>query len=491
MYEQLDLLKYQLLRPLEIRRQMSFSCNFTDRFSTLLRLSVIALILVVSQQAVAQQDVRKLFTTYGGFWSSSADSLNTVKPDDSHLLLGFSYKNAIYSTGISDTALSNRKIDFTAATFQSFQLSNNFINVGSSTKIGVGTKYGGNGNVSPVPVVNDPAAYLTDGAQGLDLGTAVFNTPASMIRYNVTKIAASRISDGIPDILVTQVGAPPASTIRDTFRFEDSFGNVVGKALSVSMANISISGTGNWKFYDPGTPVTYNAGLQGDRPLRLMAFELTDFGLTAANIGQVARFVHRVSGESDQAFVAYNNTAFTAAVGRVLPVTLESFTARKSGNQAQLDWNVSAANKFSHFEVERTTGAAFETIGSVYPQSGKATGTFNFTDAQPANGTNYYRLKLIDLDGSFNYSAVQSLSFQTSANISVYPNPASAAIYVQSAGTDAIISLLSVSGSALPVAISTEGSRSRIDISNIPAGLYLVRIQDGVDVRTHRVMVNH
>jgi hypothetical protein len=465
---------------------------FSSRFSTALRINILLFVMIIAGQASAQQDVRKVFTTYNGFWSSSADTISTVKPDDSHMLLGFSYKNNIYSTGVSDTALSNRSIAFTATSFRSFQLATNAIQTSTATKIGVGTKYGGYGNVAPIPVSNDLTEYLVDGKQGLDLGTAVFNIPGSQMRYKVTSIFASRIADGIPDVLVTQVGAPPAAAVRDTFRFEDSLGNVIGSAISISMANISIIGTGNWKFYTPGTPCTYEAGLQGDRPLRMMAFELSDFGLTAANIGKVSRFVHRVSGESDQAFVAYNNTAFTAERGTVLPVKLESFNARKSGEQARLDWKVSEAKQFGHFEIERSNGSAtFETIGSVYPETGATNGSYSFNDAAPAKGGNYYRLKMVDLDGSFGYSPVQNLSFDAAVSISAYPNPASTSLYIQHQSAAATISLTTIAGNTVPVSISAEGSRSRIDVSGIPAGFYILRVQEGTNTQALRILINH
>lgn len=458
---------------------------FSNRFSTV----ATVLVMLAALHANAQQNVRKVYTTYGGFWSSSVDTNSTVKPDNSHLLVGFSYKNQVYSTGVSDTMLSNRGIAFRTASFRSFLLANNAIQSNGSTKIGVGTKYGGNGNVSPVPVTNDLTEYLTDGKQGLDLGTALFNLPGSQMRYRVTSIHASRISDGVPDILVTQVGAPPASSVRDTFRFEDSLGNVIGNALPIVMANISILGTGNWKFYDPGTPCTYNAGLQGDRPLRMMAFELADFGLNAGNIALVSRFVHRVSGESDQAFVAYNNTAFTAAMGTVLPVTLESFDARKAGTDATLEWNVSASSHFSHFEIERgNASSSFETIGIEYLKSDVA--KYGFTDTKPLAGINLYRLKLVDQDGSFSYSAVQNLRFEAGAALSVYPNPAINTVYV-AAENGATISLMTVSGSVIQAPLNHEGSRTRIDVSGVPSGLYLIRVQNNSGTQTQRVLINH
>ena len=51
---------------------------------------------------------------------------------------------------------------------------------------------------------------------------------------------------------------------------------------------------------------------------------------------------------------------------------------------------------------------------------------YAFTDQQPNRGLNYYRLKMVDLDGSFDHSNIRSLTFEgTPVDLSVYPNPVS------------------------------------------------------------------
>jgi hypothetical protein len=50
--------------------------------------------------------------------------------------------------------------------------------------------------------------------------------------------------------------------------------------------------------------------------------------------------------------------------------------------------------------------------------------TYSFTDTQPQDGPNYYRLKMTDKDGAFTYSNIVTLN-KMGGNfaISVYPNP--------------------------------------------------------------------
>ena len=85
--------------------------------------------------------------------------------------------------------MSSNGITFNAQEFTAFPTYITTSNLGSSTFIGVGQNYGGVGNVIPVPVENNIVKYLIDGANGLDLGTGIFNFPKSgEISYDITSI---------------------------------------------------------------------------------------------------------------------------------------------------------------------------------------------------------------------------------------------------------------------------------------------------------------
>jgi len=81
--------------------------------------------------------------------------------------------------------------------------------VTSNTKLALGQLYDGvdNGASNPAPV-NSLALYLTDGPNGLNLGTGIANLPKGDLTFRVTNINPAAIGDGIPDILVTQIADP-------------------------------------------------------------------------------------------------------------------------------------------------------------------------------------------------------------------------------------------------------------------------------------------
>ncbi|MEQ8908791.1 MAG: hypothetical protein RIC95_06340 [Vicingaceae bacterium] len=108
-----------------------------------------------------------------------------------------------------------------------------------------------------------------------------------------------------------------------------------------------------------------------------------------------------------------------------LPIELVSFTARKIGIEALLDWSTESEVNNDFFEVQRSIdGKSFTTIGKV-KGAGNSNQLLNyqFYDRKPFSGLNYYRLKQIDFDGGFSFSAVQALDFEDAIGFNLYPNP--------------------------------------------------------------------
>lgn len=113
-----------------------------------------------------------------------------------------------------------------------------------------------------------------------------------------------------------------------------------------------------------------------------------------------------------------------------LPVELLEFTARAQEVDVVLEWQTATEKNSSYFEIERSLdGESFSSLGQV-PSSGNSNQlkSYSFTDqhaARELGGSVYYRLKIVDIDNSFEYSPVELISLRgySFQVLSVSPNP--------------------------------------------------------------------
>lgn len=108
-----------------------------------------------------------------------------------------------------------------------------------------------------------------------------------------------------------------------------------------------------------------------------------------------------------------------------LPVTLLDFKAVAQQDEVDLTWLTASEINSSHFEIERSIdNKNYLTLGNTLA-AGNSTivKSYQFTDEEPYTGTTYYRLKIVDLDGSFEYSPVRAVYYLNDKNLNVFPNP--------------------------------------------------------------------
>ena len=150
-------------------------------------------------------------------------------------------------------------------------------------------------------------------------------------------------------------------------------------------------------------------------------------------------FPHTIFDKSGAALATVPSTtsAFTPTANQwatyaysleeVLPVELKSFTVQASGNSVNLNWSTATEVNNLGFEIQKKVAGEFVAIGFI---NGKGTTTevqnYSYTDNNLQNGIYTYRLKQVDLTGSFEYSNEVNVDvigphyFSLKQN---YPNP--------------------------------------------------------------------
>lgn len=176
-----------------------------------------------------------------------------------------------------------------------------------------------------------------------------------------------------------------------------------------------------------------------------------------------------------------------------LPVDVLLFTGELDGNTISLKWDVATELNLHRYEVERSfNGSEYSLIGSVKAE-GKQGYVYKDNVASLRGRRVYYRLKKVDKDGKFSYSAVFTLHLPMNTKFSVYPNPASGVIRMHLNGNTTEQAFITVSDVAGRIVYSSkrEITNGAIDISTggFGAGNYIVKLRVNGDEYSQRVVV--
>lgn len=175
-----------------------------------------------------------------------------------------------------------------------------------------------------------------------------------------------------------------------------------------------------------------------------------------------------------------------------LPVTLVHFNVTRENTTVNLTWSTSSEVNSRQFDVEHSPdGRTWANIGTVLAK-GKGAGLirYDYVHGNPAAGINFYRLRMIDLDGTSELSIIRSVSFSETGTVSVpLPNPvAGNRVWVSNHAGVKSVTLYNMLGKEVIKTgkVSDEG----IDVSTLPAGLYIMNIVRDNNIRTmHKVVV--
>ena len=187
-----------------------------------------------------------------------------------------------------------------------------------------------------------------------------------------------------------------------------------------------------------------------------------------------------------------SNFKMTFTTSSVLPVEMTKFSASLSTNKINLSWETASEHNNNYFEVQRSTDThnwtALEKVSSQnsnaqYKQS------YTYTDQRPAKGVNYYRLRQVDFDGTFEYSKVVQARLGLAPEVHVSPNPAGETVWLTlvttDQETDTHVQILDVYGSLLREWRFTDFDTNQalsLDLAGLPTGILLVRV-DGAEAK--------
>ncbi len=168
----------------------------------------------------------------------------------------------------------------------------------------------------------------------------------------------------------------------------------------------------------------------------------------------------------------------------VIPVNLLSFFGEKADKQHLLKWSTSQEQNSSHFELERSIdGRHFSKIGTTAAAGNSNTEkNYQYSDATPMQGNNFYRLKMVDLNGTAKYSNIILLRVNgENASMVIYPNPATKTLNVEISAVDndktVNAAIFDFNGKLLQSHIlKSTNTLFQFDVQSLSSGVYILRV---------------
>ena len=176
-----------------------------------------------------------------------------------------------------------------------------------------------------------------------------------------------------------------------------------------------------------------------------------------------------------------------------LPVKLAYFDVQKTEDAALLEWGTNGEINSGHFDVQRSVDTrSWRVLGSVEAAfESNIVRNYTFADSIPEPGLNYYRLKMVDADGTFTYSRVRQVNFPEFSWAEVYPNPVDDQLHIVVRNSKVNnISVINQAGSVRLSRPVTSPSLT-INMKQYPTGMYYIHFEqtDGA-VKIFKLMHN-
>jgi hypothetical protein len=175
----------------------------------------------------------------------------------------------------------------------------------------------------------------------------------------------------------------------------------------------------------------------------------------------------------------------------VLAAKLANFTAQLANEKVWLTWSTSQEQNLSHYCIERSyDNKNFEQAALLFPAE-EVTGLNNYSYRESVKNSAasviYYRLKMVDKDGRFKYSAIKFVRLGNgidSVKIAAYPNPVVNELHISVPqnwlNKTVNGQLLNTNGSIIKTFNIQQSAI--LAMSDVPAGTYYIKVVNGNEV---------
>ena len=319
-------------------------------------------------------------------------------------------------------------------------------------------------------------ANITLGSSFEGIWSGVFVFSNEVAQPNVTKSFGPNVTPlGVPSTVSLYIENPAGGIPLTGISITDNF--PAGMVLAaVPNATCNCGAISNALPGEQNITFTGGSLLPGNQCLFTFDVDVFSMGSYENRIGNTA-----ADFSNDQAIALVNRGLDTLVVVAPLPTTLHSLEAYRVGEVAKIKWKTTSQVDVSHYIVEhRESDSTYQEAGTL---SMDPSGRYVFDHLAPSNGDNFYRIKIVDRDGQFDYSVVKYVFFDKEGRLEVYPNPASAAINLKLEeewlGEALRLEIVNPMGQTVSAKeFVVENTTVTLDISSLPSAYYFLRVID-------------
>lgn len=182
-----------------------------------------------------------------------------------------------------------------------------------------------------------------------------------------------------------------------------------------------------------------------------------------------------------------------ATSGGPLPVTLSDFTGNFNSNAVKLNWKTALEQNVQQFEIEYSTdGSSFSKVGTVQATNIATGSAYNFTHSVNTSGPFFYRLKMVDTDGSFTYSNTIRINMGDFTGNIVSPSVITNGVINVNLGNTGYntVEMIRTDGTRV-FKRKVKGQNGRIQILTgaLLPGIYIIRLNGEANGATQRILI--
>lgn len=184
--------------------------------------------------------------------------------------------------------------------------------------------------------------------------------------------------------------------------------------------------------------------------------------------------------------VAAAGNATGIRIGSVLPKNLKLFSATLgTALQVDLEWQITSDLPLVQYELEHSIDGTVFTKFATVPAKGSNPADFRYTYTHKAHpgGANYYRLKLIQTGGRFEYSPVRIIQLERNNEWTLTPNPSTGQFTVNLEAAkeeDLQLTVVDVSGKTIfqdIIGVHPGPNNHFMRLVGVSAGMYQLKIR--------------